>query len=193
MYNLLRKVHLYVGLSLLAFILMYFITGYVMIHHDLIESKDPEKTVRVEPLTGTAGLDADEVIIYLQNKFDIPGKRWSSNRMDDGRWRFNYFHPGHNYNAIISANGDSVEITHVKQDTRRLLIGFHRLHGYGGGWIYNIWAIMYDLASLAMILFPLTGIYMWYKLTQKRLFGWILLAISFTYALSTILYLVYAP
>ena len=40
MYDLIRKIHLYTGLTLLAFVLMYFVTGYVMIHHDLFPGGD---------------------------------------------------------------------------------------------------------------------------------------------------------
>ena len=73
----------------------------------------------------------------------------------------------------MTAAGDSVHIFRREEDARTTLVGFHRLHGYGGGWLYDIWVVFYDLASLALILFTLTGIYLWYRLTKHRLLGWI--------------------
>jgi len=33
----------------------------------------------------------------------------------------------------------------------------------GGGWLYDLWAVVYDLASASMILFALSGIYLWHQ------------------------------
>ena len=58
---------------------------------------------------------------------------------------------------------------------------------------------MYDtvrrihLYSASMIVFALSGIYLWYKLTKRRLLGWALLAVSFAFATGAVLYLVHAP
>lgn len=53
--------------------------------------------------------------------------------------------------------------------------------------------MVYELASAAMVVFAATGIYLWYKLTRRPLLGWMLLALSFSFAGGTILYLVHAP
>jgi hypothetical protein len=73
------------------------------------------------------------------------------------------------------------------------LVGFHRLHRYGGGWVYNLWMVFYDLASFSVILFAASGVYLWYKLTRRRALGWTCLAASFGFTAGTILYFVYAP
>ena len=164
-----------------------------MVHHDLITNHKPEKSTRVELLQNSAELGPEKFSVYLQKEFNMPGKRMLPQKLNDDRWRFRFFHPGHNYDAVVSAAGDSVEITYTKQYTRGILVGFHRLHGYGGGWLYNVWAFLYDLSCIATILFPVTGIFMWYKLTKKHALGWIFLTISFGFAAATILYLVYAP
>jgi hypothetical protein len=97
------------------------------------------------------------------------------------------------HEAVVPAAGGTVRITTSQFSTRQTLVHFHRLHGYGGGWVYDLWMIMYDLASAAMILFAASGIYLWYKLTKRRLLGWVLLAVSFSFAIGTMLYLVHAP
>ena len=41
--------------------------------------------------------------------------------------------------------------------------------------------------------FAITGVYMWYQLTRKRLLGWLILGGSCAYTGAMILYLIYAP
>ena len=83
---------------------------------------------------------------------------------------------------------------HTKeQNARNILVGFHRMHGYGGGWLYNIWLVFYDLASLSLILFAVSGTYLWWRLARRRWLGWVLLGVSWGYATITVVYLIYAP
>ena len=79
------------------------------------------------------------------------------------------------------------------ENARDVLVGFHRLHGYGGGWLYDMWVLFYDLASLSMIVFALTGIYLWWRLTKRRFWGWLCLGLSWGYAAVTVGWLLWAP
>ena len=193
MYDLIRKIHLYSGLTLLAFVLMYFVSGYVMTHHDWFPGGDPRKTVREEPLASAPGADPEAYSALLQRQLGLSGKRQPPSRGKDGSWKFVYVRPGVTHEALVPASGDRVRITRSDQDTRGTLVGLHRLHGYGGGWLYDLWAVVYDLSSAAMVLFAVSGIYLWYKLTKRRLLGWVLLAVSFAFATGTVLYLVRSP
>ena len=69
-----------------------------------------------------------------------------------------------------------------------IAIGLHRLHGYGVGGLYDLWAFVYDLASASMIVFSLSGIFLWHQTTKKRMAGWICLGASFAFAALMILY-----
>ncbi len=192
-YTLLRKIHLYSGLILMTFVVMYFVTGYVMVHHDWFPHAEPVATTRTEPLEFAAVEDPKAYSLYLQQTFDLRGKRQEPRRGDDGSWRFRYFRPGTFHEAVVAADGKSVTITSRDETAHATMVGYHRLHGYGGGWLYDVWAVLYDLASLSMILFAISGIYLWYRLTRRKLVGWIFLGVSYGYAGMTILYLMYAP
>jgi hypothetical protein len=192
-YTVFRKIHLYSGLILLTFVVMYFITGYALIHHEWFPESEPVKTTRIEPLSFAGVGDPDTYSLYLQERFELRGKRRQPNRFDDGRWRFRYFRPGTTHEALVAADGRNVAITTRDGTTYTTMAGFHALHGYGGGWLYDVWAVLYDLASLSMIVFAISGIYLWYRLTRRKLVGWIFLGLSYGYAGVTILYLMYAP
>ena len=67
------------------------------------------------------------------------------------------------------------------------MVGFHRVHGYGGGWLYDFYILMMDLASVATILFGLTGLYLWYILIKKKKkWGPIILAAGIGYTITVI-------
>ena len=192
MYDLIRKVHLYTAMILLTFVVMYFVSGYVLIHRDLIpEGKTDKKTVRL-PLSTAHVVSPNDLSAYLQEKLGIRGKPVPPRQLKDGRVRFDYFRPGDYSRVTVSAAGDSVVHLHERYGARQTLIGMHRMHIYGGNALYLLWVLLYDLASLSLILFGLTGIYMWYNLTRKRLLGWIILGVGYGYTAATILFLVYA-
>ena len=192
-YTLLRKVHLYSGLVILAFVIMYFITGYVIIHQNWFPKLEPVKTTRTELLDYSGPREPTAFSNYLQSTFDLRGKTTRKQRLKDGSWEFRYSRPGTVHEAVVAPPGDSVRITTTTENAIETMIDFHELHGYGGGRLYSVWALLHDLASLSLIVFAFTGIYLWYKLTKKKLLGWICLAISYGYAALTVLYLMYAP
>jgi hypothetical protein len=105
--------------------------------------------------------------------------------------QFNYARPGTTFEAVVSPDGKQVAITSKEFGFVGLANGMHRLHGYGGGRIYDAWAFLYDLASAALILFALTGIILWYQSTSRRLPGLICLGLSFSFSAAMILYLLY--
>ena len=193
MYSTIRRIHLYTGFGLLAFVVMYFFTGYVLIHGEWFPNESPVKSTREEPLTTAVGASPEEYSVVLQKQFGLAGKRQPPSRTKGGAWKFAYAHPGVSYEAVIPPAGGTVLITTTQFSGRQTLVQFHRLHRYGGGWVYDLWMVMYDLASAAMIVFAISGIYLWYKLTPRRLLGWALLAISFLFTAGTLLYLVHAP
>lgn len=193
LYQIIRRIHLYTAFFLLSFVLMYFATGYLMIHEGLLENHNPEKKTRNLHLKYKGEKTPEAYAAYLEASFGLEGKRQPPQRREDGSWRFAYSRPGTSYEAVVSAAGDSVRITESREHLRRTLVGFHRLHGYGGGLLYDVWAVCYDLASLALILFTLSGICLWYKLTQRHLLGWLLLFLSFGLTAVTVGYLFILP
>lgn len=192
MYTIIRKIHQYTGLMLLAFVVMYFVTGYIIVHHEWFGEKPAMKTERTETLSAGLPSGTDEAAAALQEMFGLNGMRYEPIRRGDGTWRFMFRRPGVDNEVIVAADGKSAKITETQRDAVGRLIGLHRLHGYRAGWAYYAWAVMYDLASMAMIVFAVTGVYLWYKLTSRRTLGWVMLGLGCAYAVTMIMYLVHA-
>ena len=193
MYDLIRRIHLYAAFIVLSFLVMYFVTGYPMIHQNFMQREDPQKESRSYALDYQGDFDPAAYSLQLQGQFDLRGHRGKPRRHNNGNWEFKYNRPGNWHKAVVYAEGDSVLITSHNGNLRDIFIGFHRLHKYGGGALYDMWMVFYDLASLSLVVFAVTGVYMWYKLTRKRLLGWLILGASCIYAGAMVLYLIYAP
>ncbi len=192
MYPWIRRIHLFTGLFLLVFVLMYFVSGYLMIHEKWFQRGEPLKTTRNERLTYAGDLSTTDFAGYLEHTFGVRGKRQPPRRRPDGSWQFNYVRPGVNHEVVVSPSGQEVTITRSQFGAVGLAHGLHRLHGYGGGWLYDLWAVVYDLASGAMILFALTGIFLWHQSTVIRWPGWLCLVLSFGFTTAMLLYFLWS-
>ena len=53
MYDLIRKIHLYCGLIILIFLMMYFVSGYMMIHRPWFVTPPPPPTTQTANLEST--------------------------------------------------------------------------------------------------------------------------------------------
>lgn len=60
-YNVIRKTHLYAGLVLLVFVVMYFVTGYPITHNQWFDAQDPVKTERT---VATPSIEADDLGVF---------------------------------------------------------------------------------------------------------------------------------
>lgn len=195
MYPLVRKIHFATAFFLLAFVVMYFVTGYVVTRETWFP--DGEKRIETRIVTVPPGdvptgqISADALSARIQQLAGTAGKRFPAQTNSAGRLAFDYLRPGY-YAAVEIVSNDPqdyrLEVKETFQDWKRTAINYHRLHGYGGGWFYNLWAFIYDLASLAMIVFAVTGVLMWHRLTKRRLAGWLVLAAGGLLTVSTVMY-----
>ncbi|MFH1071201.1 MAG: PepSY-associated TM helix domain-containing protein [Candidatus Glassbacteria bacterium] len=188
-----KKIHLYSGLSLFAFMVIYYFSGFVMINHSLFTEADPVEKVRSESFSWNGPVDSLAISAYIQEHYGLRGKRQPPRRLNDGRTRYNFYHPGVATEAMVSADRRSVEITVSDGGFRGMMVGFHRILGYFGGWLYVLWSFFYDAASAASIVFAVSGIVIWYSGRSRDKLGWLCLGTGFGLTLVVILYLMLMP
>ena len=187
MYNRIRQIHLFAAFILTVFVLMYFLSGFVMIFE--FERKDISQIKEIKEIPGIRGVSGDNLAILIMDQFHVTGQYQV--RKADGRTVINFRHPGTESNVVILPGSDSVEVTTIKKNFVNTLHQFHRLHGYHGGMNYKAWAFAYDLTALSMILFAITGVYLWYKTEQNKWPGLILLTGFTVFVAFTLYYLRY--
>ena len=69
----------------------------------------------------------------------------------------------------------------------------HKVAGYDEHPVFDVYAFFCDLTGASMILFALSGVYLWWKTTRDHLWGILCLIASCTYAAGMMLYFAYAP
>ncbi len=193
MREILRKIHLYAGLAAAAFLSMYFVTGLALVHESWFPRTDPQRTVRSERLELTGNLEPEQVAAALEQRFGIRGKRLEPRSLPDGSWRLNWVRPGTNVEARVWATGDSLSLSTTRQGLRGTLVGFHRLHGYGGGVFYDLWAFMYDFSSAALIVFAVSGLWIWFGRRERNALGWLCLTAGMGLTAAMVLYFLLMP
>lgn len=190
MFNRIRQIHLFAAFILTTFILMYFITGFVMIFGETFERKENSVRKLSKEIPGIHNVSSDTLVSLLKEHFDLHG-RYEISRNKSQQTIVDFRHPGTETNVAFGQGSDTVNVIIKKKNFVTVMHQFHRLRGYEGGLNYKAWAFLYDLSSLSMIVFALSGIYLWYKVERNRLPGWLVIITSTAFIAFTIYYLLY--
>ena len=187
MFNSIRQIHLFAAFVLSVFVLMYFVSGLVMIFEDTFQRKDTDVRILKGHIRGIGTASGDALVSLVKENFGLRGQYQL--RQNNSGMVLNFRHPGTEVQVMVQTAFDSVTCTIRKKNFVSVLHHFHRLHGYHGGGNYFAWAIMYDMAALSMILFAITGVYLWYRIERVRWPGWLILAVFTLLTAYTIYYL----
>jgi len=184
LYTLLREIHLYSAFITLVFLLMYFITGFLMSRRDWFD-REQEVTKNTVEVTIPAGMDQNAISEYLRESLNIKGRsqNWKNS---DGVEFFEYNTLSRRTQVSIK-QGEEITLEIKVLNPHQTLIAFHRLHNYGGGILYNMYIVMMDLTSLSLIVFALTGVYLWFKVLPSWKWGLVMLSLGMGYTLWVIL------
>lgn len=176
-----RDVHYVLSVIIIVFVLMYLFTGYTMIRHQWFpegERREHSASFVLKERPDTSNMKAWGMKIRkeynLNGRFTGPQRNWQND------WMFYIDRPGVNQGIQVHAALDSITITRIEQQSAgRILNRIHHLHAFDGGWKYILWGIYYDLSALALMLFSITGIILWYRLRRGFRWGWIFLVVGF--------------
>ena len=192
MYSIMRRIHAFSGIMLLLFTVMFFLTGLLILWFESFPVETPTPTTSVIAVQLQGPGDAGSVIGYFRDSLGLRG-RASARTQDDGTWRVEFVSPGRNTRITLSESHEQATVISAPKNWKVKWVGLHRLTGYGGGLVFALWALLYDIVSLSMIAFPLTGIYLWYRRTPDRRLGWVLLSGSVVLMVSVTVKLMLAP
>src|SRR6185437_2797960 len=74
LYRIMRGLHLYTSFVLMVFVLMYFVSGYVILHGKWFGAHPPAKSVREAKIATPVSSDPQELQSDLQNQLGLHGK-----------------------------------------------------------------------------------------------------------------------
>ena len=74
MYQLVRRIHLFSGTIIMAFLMMYFVSGYMMIHRPWFLRPSPPATTETAPLEAGAPDNVDQLSVFVKEKLNLKGR-----------------------------------------------------------------------------------------------------------------------
>lgn len=185
--TIIGKIHLYSAFMITGTLLMYIMTGFMMTRHNLWH---PEKEVSVTneyALSVTSGLKDDGLSSFVQKNFNLRGRKGKPSTDKNGVTTITYIKPGLRQQAIISQDRRNIKITITETNTRAIITAFHRVKGYGGGLLYNLYIFMTDIAGTGIIIFSVTGIIIAFSNRKNIIAKIIILATGIGYTMLVVL------
>jgi len=191
-YQLVRRIHLFSGSVIMAFLMMYFVSGYMMIHRPWFLRPLPPPTVRAAPLEADAPEAVDRLALYVKEKFGLRGRLQYPQVQPNDVKRFWVIRPGVMLRVDVSAHQRQINFTTQPAGFVGTLIMLHKVRGYDDQVLFDVYALFCDLAGLSMILFAVSGVYLWWKRTRKHFWGIVCLGASCAYGVGMVVYMAYA-
>jgi hypothetical protein len=179
---LVRRTHLYLGLFLLPWVIMFGVSSIPLNHTG--DYGQPawtpiaEVPFSVEPPAATAPEGLRPFGAQMMQAAGVNGGFYV-NRPNPRQVNVN--HPNFLHPVRIMYYVDQKRLVAERREFafRQFLGGMHTRGGYNLGGFWDVmWAVCVDVVSVALILWMASGLYMWWKLPGTGLRGWGWLAIA---------------
>jgi hypothetical protein len=184
-----RRTHLYLGLFLLPWVLLYGVSSIPFSHSAWFEAQDKAKGLPnwkplFERAYDTPVPEGDELREWGRQLLRETGLL----QQFGDKVNFGVYRQGPDQvNIYVYTFSRSVQVKYLPA-TRRLraeekrfrwdhfLTGMHAKGGFEQeGWVNDSWGVVVDLVSLSFLIWIASGLYMWWSLPSLRLWGWVAL------------------
>jgi hypothetical protein len=160
----------------------------MMIYHDWFTPKDIEEDPIIIKVNPEEVSDENWEAFLSRNK--VRGRLIRENLNKNGNLVRMYSSAKDEVKITLFNDINQVEIAVINLNTSGKIIGLHRTRGYGGSWVYNIYALLLDIVGISLMLFAITGVILWLKLLKHNKIAWTVLFLGFIYVSTVIAYLV---
>lgn len=171
-----RRLHLYLGMALLSWFAMYGVTAIPFAHNTWFGKDGPVWTPRFDrPYAIEAGeLRPTAAAILRANGLE---GAFGVSRDKQGRLQIYRF----DFRSATRITYDPGKKRLLAEDRAfRWSSFFTGMHARGGfeqpGLLHKAWGVLVDLVCAGMLLWIVSGIYMWWQVRGHRLWGWLALA-----------------
>jgi hypothetical protein len=176
-----RRLHLYLGLALLPWFLMYGASSIPFAHNQFFENRDKAKgvplwTTRVaKPYTIDVPANGDlrPVGASIVQDLGLEGSYGAYRQSPDqlNVYVYTFLHSTQ-VKYFIKEQRITVEDRRFRFD--QFLTGMHARGGFEqDGILPKAWGAIVDVACLGMLLWIFSGVYMWWSMPGLRSWGWL--------------------
>lgn len=179
-YPLLRSLHLYSGLFISPFVLIFSISVFIFNHPQVIRSLSPvtpmdEVKMKLDriPYDTTDLLTARKIVL----KLGIDGEVDYINHNND-RITFPLKKPGLITHITVNKHNDSVLIRPEREGAYRAMAFLHSMPGQhnqkirGNSDFIKVWRILADGVVYLLLFLTISGVFLWYFLKVERNLGY---------------------
>jgi len=177
--KLFRTVHLYLALFLAPWVLMYLLSTMAMNHRPTMSKwfgetgpdYEIEQTLtydRVFSESVKPGQAADQILEDLE----LSGTRWVQGSVTDSPLVILRESPLMLRRITFSAQTRTLTIEKARPKPPSVLEEMHRRAGFSHGFLLNhLWAISVDLVIAAIVLWAVSGLWIWWGFKKTRTWG----------------------
>ena len=185
MFQLMRNVHLILGLLFFSYATLFAASSLVIIYRPWLKvtRSDQDQTVQVAAgRTQTARDLAFELMRNQKLKGDL-----RDIKQDDATIRFSIARPGTRSEVIYTASTGEARIKTRREGFLETLVQLHTNHGFWHDFVpANAWSLLSLLGSIGLFVLGATGIYLWFCHHEERMIGFVILVLGFAYSLTTL-------
>ena len=176
-----RRVHLYVGLTLAPWFVMYGISSFAFAHGPYFEARDKAKglplwTTRLErpySIAIPAEGELRPVAAQIVKDFGLEGSTFGAYRQGPNQIIVYSSTFRHATQAKYFIAEQKVVVEDRRFRFEQFLTGMHARGGFAqDGLLNKAWGVMVDVVCFGMLLWVLSGLYMWWSLPGLRRWGW---------------------
>ena len=186
-----RRIHLFASSIIAFFCLTYAISGFVLVNNQWFSKGELTHLEPMEYEFATRVDTSNMELLGAQIKSDFKLRGRMSYRKDwQGTRTYTYFMPASTTTVQLNESGDRVKISQKRSmSIVRIAKAMHTLRKFNGGIAYFIWGVFFDIAAISFVVFPITGIIIWFKGRKAYPAGWGMLISGFAITALTVLFL----
>lgn len=182
--KLIRRVHMYLALFLTPWMLMYALSTMAMNHSHFFDDwyGEPERVYetvdeRALNIEFSEGVNNRQAAQQILDALGMNGAHGFNGTLENDRLVINRHNPVTPTRITFIPSSQKATIEEEVFRTPHVLERLHRTRGYKQDyWANDLWALIVDGVIISMVLWGLTGLWMWWELKITRRWGAIALA-----------------
>lgn len=176
---------MYLALGFIPWLVIYAASTIVMNHRDFFLNENTSGQAQASHITidreyhpnFSAYADIDTKVQQILKDLGMEGGYYVSPRSQPEQLVIYRESPGHERKIIYFPGKNRLVVEESDFRLRGFMTGLHTRYGFGGPYMgSNLWAVLVDLVSIAMVIWVASGIYMWWELQKTRFWGALTLA-----------------
>ncbi len=185
-----RKLHYYLGLFLLLFLWLFSVSGLLLNHPKWATGEFwsdrretiAERAIQRPAVTGDLGIATD-----LMRQLAVVGEVSDIQRAPSGTaFAFQVVRPGHVFRVAADFAAGRASVTEIELNAWGVMDALHKFTGVRldkpneqRDWLLTrIWSFAMDALALGLVVLVASGVYLWWRLPQKRAGGIIALILG---------------